>query len=126
MAEKELTPDEVKAIQAENKKLVSELIAANEAVAKANAVLEENATLKEAVKSLNDELALKEQENEELGSYPILTHKGKKYELIDAKSRARFEGKNIVITLETLKEDKKLIEHCIKKGYSCLREKGGN
>ena len=85
----------------------------------------ENLALKEAIQELNEQLKEKEKTNDELGKYPVLTYKGKKYELVDPKSRARFEGKNVIITKETLEADSKLLEHCVKKGFSCLREKGG-
>lgn len=85
----------------------------------------ENLALKEAIQELNEHLKEKEKTNDELGKYPVLTYKGKKYELVDQKSRARFEGKNVIITKETLEADSKLLEHCVKKGFSCLREKGG-
>lgn len=148
MAEKkELTPEELKALQDQNIKLANELKAANEIIAKNAGIIEElNEKLNnqeseskevvdklkaaitakdEIIENLNNQLKSQEEANEGLGKYPVLSHKGKKYELIDKKSRARFEGKNVIITADALKEDSKLLEHCIKKGYSCLREKGG-
>lgn len=147
MAEKkELTAEEVKALQAENKKLANELKAANEVLAKNAEIIKELndqlanqesaseevtklkaeiATKDTLIKELNEQLKNQEKTNEGLGKYPVLSHKGKKYELVDAKSRARFEGKNVIITKETLEADPKLLEYCIKKGFACLREKGG-
>lgn len=122
MSEKKDTPDELNVLQEinkklteENKKLAAELTKANEAQAKNAKLIEE----------LNNELAEKEAENESLSPYPVLTHKGKKYELVDAKSRARFNDTNVVITKETLQEDSALFDFCIEKGFSCLRLKGG-
>lgn len=144
--EKELTPEEIKALQDENKKLAAELAAANEALIKNSKLVEElteqlpnlevlNAEIEKLkadietrdkfIEELNEQLNLQEKANEELGKYPVFTHKGKKYELVDAKSTARFEGKNVVITKETLGEDPKLLEFCIKKGFACLKKKGG-
>lgn len=146
---KETTAEELKASKAENKKLVAELKAANQAAEK-NAKLVEELNTKladsesnqgtseeveklknelkakdELIKSLNDKLAEKEKENDDLGGYPVFTFKGKKYELVDAKSRARVNGKSVVITKDSLSEDSKLLQHCIEKGYGCLRLKGG-
>lgn len=120
----------------ENASQVNELQALNEALAlrakdlddaqgKIATLEAENLALKEAIQELNEQLKQKEKANDELGKYPVLTLKGKKYELVDAKSRARFEGKNVIITKETLEADPKLLEYCIKKGFACLREKGG-
>ena len=121
----------------ENASQLNELQALNEALASRSKDLDdaqgkiasleaENLALKEAIQELNERLTNQEKTSEELGKSPVLTHKGKKYELVDAKSRARFEGKNVIITKETLEADSKLLEHCIKKGFACLREKGGN
>lgn len=143
---KVLTPEEAKALLVENKKLANELKAANEAQAK-NATLiaelndqlanqeseseevtklkAEIATKDALIKELNDQLALQEKSSEAESKYPVLTHKGKKYELVDAKSRARFEGRNVIITKESLEADSKLMQYCIEKGFACLRLKGG-
>lgn len=97
----------------------------DEAQGKISALEAENSALKAAIEELNAQLKEKEKANDELGKYPVLSLKGKKYELVDAKSRARFEGKNVIITKETLEADPKLLEFCVKKGFACLREKGG-
>lgn len=144
--EKEMTPEEIKALKDENKKLAAELDAANEALIKNSKLVEElteqlpnlevlNAEIEKLkadietrdkfIVELNEQLNQQEKANEQLGKYPVFTHKGKKYELVDAKSNARYEGKNVVITKETLGEDTKLLEFCIKKGFACLKEKGG-
>lgn len=147
---KDTAAEELKATKAENKKLVAELKAANQAAEKNAKLIEELNTkladsesdqgsteeveklkneLKgkdELIKSLNEKLAEKEKENDNLGAYPVFSFKGKKYELVDAKSRARFGGKSVVITKDSLSEDPKLLQHCIEKGYGCLRLKGGN
>lgn len=116
MAEnKELTPEEVKALLADKAKLEKELAASKDLLAKNE----------QLIKELNEQLASSEKEKDGLSKYPVLTHKGKKYELVDAKSRARFEGENVLITKESLESNPKLLEYCIKKGFECLREKGG-
>lgn len=144
---KVLTPEEVKSLQAENKKMANELKAANEAEAKnASLIAELNdqlanqesefeevtklkaeiATKDALIKELNDQLALKEKSSDAESKYPVLTFKSKKYELVDAKSRARFENRNVIITKESLEADPKLMQYCIEKEFSCLRLKGGN
>lgn len=115
MSDKEKDTAELAKLQEENKKMAAELTKANEAQAK-------NA---EIIKQLNEKLAEKEAENDSLSPYPVLTHKGKKYELIDQKSIARFNGTRVLITKESLAANAELLEHCIKKGFSCLRPKGG-
>ena len=145
MAEtKELTLEEVKDLQLENKKMEAELTRMSESLAK-NAelvkslskkadgyekLLSENTALKaevsgqvEIIAELNIALAAKEDENEKLSKFPVIAYKSKKYELVDAKSTARFNGKNVLVTVQTLKEVPGLLEHCIKKGFSCLKEK---
>jgi cell division septum initiation protein DivIVA len=123
MSEKKETPDELtklqeenKKLQEENKKLTAELTKANEAQAK-------NV---EIIKDLNDNLAEKEAENDSLAKYPVLTHKGKKYELVDAKSIARFEEDSVFINKESLEKNSALFDFCIAKGFSCLKLKGAN
>ena len=116
MSETKETPDELTKLKEENKKLAADLVKVNEALAK-------NAEL---VKQLNETLAEKESENESLSKYPIIAHKGKKYELVDPRSRARYKEENYVLTKEELEKNPELLEFCISKGFSCLRLKGGN
>lgn len=121
MSEKKETPDELTKLQDENKKLQEENKKLTAELTKANEAQAQNA---EIIKELNESLAEKEAENDSLAKYPVLTHKGKKYELVDAKSRARFQDANVVITKETLEENSELFEFCVQKGFSCLRLKG--
>lgn len=148
MAEnKELTLEEVKALQMENKKMAAELTKMSESLAKNaelvkslskkadgyEALVLENTALKaevagqlEIISELNKVLAAKEEENEKLSKFPVIAHKGKKYELVDVKSIGRFNGKSVQITAQTLKEMPGLLEHCIKKGFGCLKVKVAN
>lgn len=76
------------------------------------------------IAELNKALSEKEAENEKLSPNPVFKVGGKAYELVDEKSTARFDGAIVTINKETLKEDKKLLEFCIKKGFGCLVERG--
>jgi cell division septum initiation protein DivIVA len=76
------------------------------------------------IEELNKALSEKEAENEKLSPNPIFKVGGKSYELVDEKSTARFDGKIVTIDKDSLKEDKKLLEFCVKKGFYCLQERG--
>lgn len=109
MAEnKDKQAEALEALQAENKEL-KEQIAAQEAI----------------IQQQGEALAQKDEEVKASGKYPAFSVGKKQYELIVAKSKARYQGKMVDVTAETLKADKKLLAHCVDKGYGVLREKGG-
>jgi L-lactate utilization protein LutB len=90
--------------------------------------LDEDLTAKEEViKELSEALAAKDEEVKAAGKHPVFTVSGKDYELVVPKSKGRYQGKVVEITAESLKEDKKLLAHCVEAGYGVLQErkKGG-
>jgi Skp family chaperone for outer membrane proteins len=108
MAEnKEKQAEELEALQAEIKELQ-----------------EQNAQQAEIIQQQAEALAQKDEEVKASGRYPVLELGKKQYELIVAKSKARYNGKQVDITEKSLREDKKLLEHCVKSGFGILREKG--
>ncbi len=107
MSDKVNTPDELEALKAENAELKAE-----------------NADLKTIVKEQAEELEKVEEEVKASGRYPAYEVGKKTYELVTPKSKVRFGGKMVEVTAKSLKEDKKLLAHCVEKGFGCLREKG--
>lgn len=119
--DKELKTEEVKSLPVENKKEVDPSKKLNEQI---EALKAELLAKDQLIAELNIALAAKEDENEKLSKFPVIAHKSKKYELVDAKSTARFNGKNVLVTVQTLKEIPGLLAYCIEKEFSCLKEKG--
>lgn len=109
---KDQTPEQrIAALEAENKSLK-----------------EQNESQKGIIEELNTEVAAKDEENSKLKKNPVYKVGKDEYELVIAKSKASYEGKVVDITAESLKEDKKLLKHCVDKGFGCLAkvEKGGD
>ena len=90
----------------------------------------ENETLKQQnadqlaiIEAQAEELAAKDEEVKNAGKYPVFEHKGKSYDLVIPKSKTRLNDKMVEVTAKSLKEDEKLLAHCIEKGFGNLVER---
>ena len=98
--------EELEALKAENENLKAQITAQE--------------TL---LKELTEELAIKDEEVKNSGKYPVFEYKGKSYDLVIPKSKTRLNDKMVEVTAKSLKEDEKLLAHCIKNGYGNLVER---
>lgn len=138
MADKNKESEELEALRAEIKNTRHTVNHQAEMLSKhteeLDALRNENSELKDTIeeqealiKEQAEELAKKDDEVQSAGKYPVFEVKGKSYDLVTPKSKAKYEGKQVEITAKSLKGDKKLLEFCVKQGFEILQErkKGG-
>ncbi|AWW32434.1 hypothetical protein DN752_21065 [Echinicola strongylocentroti] len=130
MAEKkELTAEEIKALQDKNKALEAELVTAYSAQAKAEearkeaeeakAKAEEDSKAKDAIiEELNAEMAKKDaavaDANEKSAGKPIIKVGKESYKFVVKKFVHNYKGKRVEVDEETLRKDSDLVKELIK------------
>lgn len=116
-AEKEATVEEVKKLQAENKKLADELVSLNEAVAKKD----------EFIKGLNEAIAEKDEAAQSNSKRPVIKVGKEQYSLRFPRFFHNFKGVKTEVDKKVLEENPELAKELVEKGSGALVliKKGG-
>lgn len=126
MAEKkELSPEEIKALQDENKKLSADLKKAQDDLKK---VTDESAAKDELIKGLNEAIAQKDVAAASNQKRPVIKVGKEQYALRFAKFTHNFNGRVMDVNREVLESNQELAEDLIKKESAALiplKKKGG-